>query len=119
MHRKRVLTLVSTIAFCGVSAMSFAETTPPASTAVTSAPTPVISTSEGTVSAVNTSVTAPWLKIKDAVGREWVIMIDTASSSIWRGGNQVTWTDIKVGDKAKVRHTEKEGKVFVKTVELE
>ena len=120
MKRTVSLTLVLVLAIYGVATMGYAETaaTSPASMAATSAPTPVISTSEGTVSSLDVNSATPWIKITDAAGKEWTIMIDPASSSVWRGGNKVSWADIKVGDHVKVRHTDKNGKAVVKTVEI-
>ena len=120
MNKNVFLILAAAIAMGGVVPMGYAETAPasPAPIAVTSAPTPVINTSEGTVSALDVQSAAPWIKIKDAVGKEWTIMINPASSSAWKGGSKAAWTDVKVGDKVKVRHTEKDDKAFAKTVEI-
>ena len=111
--------LALVLAVCGVVPMSYAETadTSPAPTAITSAPTPAISTSEGIVSALDVRCRAPWIKIRDAAGKERTITIDPASSSVWKGGGQAAWADIQVGSLVKVRHTEKDGKTIVKTIE--
>ena len=112
--------LVLVLTVCGVDTMVCAETadTAPAPTAVTSAPTPVISTSEGVVAAFDLQRAGPWIKIKDAAGKEWTIMIDPNSSSVWKGGSQTNWSDIQVGAPVKVRHTERDGKAVVKTLEI-
>ena len=120
MNRNILSALAMVLAVCGVAAVGYAETavTSPAPMAATSAPTPVISTSEGTVSSIDVNAASPWIKIKDAAGKEWTIMIDPASSSVWKGGNKATWVDIQVGNNVKVRHTEKDGKAVVKTIEI-
>ena len=114
-----VLALVLTI--CGLMPMAYADpavvATPVAAPAISSS-TPVIQSSEGTVSTLDITSSTPWLKIKDAAGKESTIMVDPASSTAWKGANKATWADVKVGDKVKVRHTEKDGKMTAKTVEI-
>ncbi len=120
MKRDVWLTLALVAVLCGVVPMGYAETeaADPAPTAVTSEPTPVINTSEGTVSSLDIRSQAPWIKAKDAAGKEWTVMIDPASSSVWKGGNKAAWVDIKAGDQVKIRHTERDGKAVAKTVEI-
>ena len=119
--KKITLALVLGLVACGLASSVYADAlvaAAPVAAPVVSAPTPEINSVEGTISSLDVTSAAPWLKIKDAAAKEWTIMIDPATSTVWKGGNKVTWADIKVNDKVKVRQTDKDGKAIAKTVEV-
>ena len=121
MKGNTLFVLVLVLVICGGVPSVYADNAvaPVSMTApAVSAPTPAISTSQGTVSALDVTSATPWLKIKDEAGKDSTIMIAPSSSTAWKGGNKATWTDVKVGDKVKVRHTEKDGKMIARTVEI-
>lgn len=118
--KNSVFALILTATLFGVAPMVYAEggTAAPAAVTTSSVPTPEITTLDGTVSGLDAVSSMPWIKVKDASGKEEIVMLDAASSTAWKGGVKVTWADVKVGEKVKVRYTAKDGKSTVKTVEI-
>lgn len=82
--------------------------------------TPVVQTTEGTVTALalDAQSVVSSINVKQADGKEAVIQIDK-TSTVWKAGQKAALADVKVNGKVKIRTTNKEGKETAKTVEIE
>jgi hypothetical protein len=120
---KKFLTAGMALALgCGLTSVVFAEgqvAPPMAAGAAASAPTPATTTAKGTITSLDVTSAAPWIKLKNETGQELTLMIDPAKSSVWKTGKKAAWTDLKAGDMLKVRYTMKESNMILKTAEIQ
>ena len=85
--------------------------------ALTSTPTPPITSTDGSVSALDLTGQTPRLTLTGTGGRSWTFHLDR-STTVWKGGQSLALNQLKVGERVRVRHRSKGGKKVVKSIEI-
>ncbi len=71
-----------------------------------------VQTVEGAISAVDLDAAAPWIKVQDVK-----VFLDHTSRG-YKAGQQIPLADLKAGNQVKADMVEKDGSMFLKTLEL-
>jgi len=115
--------LVAAVIF-GMAPVAFAAEAPAGTTPVAApakavtAPVPAVKSTEGPIKALDLQSATPNLTVTGADSKDVVIQIDKLLTTVWKGMQKLPLTDLKAGDKVKVRHTTKDGKEMAKTIEV-
>lgn len=121
--KKMTWLILAALVFGSVPA-AFAADTPTGSVPVAApakavtAPAPKVTSTEGSITAIDVQSAAPNLSVTGADGKAVAIQIDKLLTSVWKGTQKLTLAELKSGDKVKVRHTTKDGKEVAKTIEV-
>lgn len=83
-----------------------------------SAPTPQTMTAEGAVSSVDLTSIPPSVQLTTADGKTWSMVLDAKTTSVWKGNQIATPEAVKTGDHVKVRYMAKDGKHWVKSIQI-
>ena len=123
--KRRMSMCVVPIIICGfVSAAHAAEhagqAMEPKATATSSTltPTPQIASAQGSIATLDLTSPSPSVKLDAADGKSWTLALDPKTITVWKSGQLGKPEDLKVGDSVKVRYTEKEGKKWVKSIQV-
>lgn len=87
------------------------------SAALTSTPTPPVTSRDGSISALDLTAHPPHLTLTETDGRLWVLDLDR-STTVWQEGQSLTLNELQVGERVRVRHRSKGGKEVVKSIEI-
>lgn len=113
--KKRTIILVLMVLMAATSPFAYAvEKHTPTPVSSTSKSTPSVATQVGTIA----NIDAKSLKLSSADGSSSTITIDPAATSVWKMGKSLPISDLKVGEKVKVRRTTKNGKDVAKSIEV-
>ncbi len=114
--KKQTTILALVVLMLGIAQCAFAaeKTQMPIPVSSTSKATPSVAASVGTISDIN----AQSLKLSAVDGSSSTIAIDPVTTSVWKMGKMLPLSDLKSGDKVKVRHTTKNGKDVAKSIEV-
>ncbi|HNV87092.1 MAG TPA: hypothetical protein PKL97_09060 [Candidatus Omnitrophota bacterium] len=82
------------------------------------APVPAVKSTEGPIKALDIQSALPNLTLTGSDNKDVTIQIDKLLTTVWKGMQKLPLTDLKAGDKVKVRHTTKDGKEVAKTIEV-
>ena len=58
---------------------------------------------EGVISAMDLASADPWLRVKDANGREKTILMNRHTSEVWKDTYPAEWSELKEGRQVRVR----------------
>ena len=118
---RRDLGMLALIAMvCGAaSAVRAAESISAPSASTMPAATPQISTSEGAITAMDVTSTAPSVTIRGAAGQSWTLALDPTNVSVWRNGQMGSLDELAVGAQVKARHLERDGQQWVRSIEIQ
>lgn len=98
--------------------LSFAFEENATSANATSTPTPVIISTEGSISFLELDSQSPSMRLDSPDGHSWILEIDRATTTIWKKGRALSLRELKVGDRVKARHLTRKGKKIVKSIEV-
>ena len=84
----------------------------------TSIATPPITSTEGSITLLNLKSRKPHLTLTAADGSSWALEINRATTTVWKKGQNLTLSQLKIGDQIKVRHLTKKGKHVAKSIEV-
>lgn len=116
--RNNIALAVLAVAFFAMPAAYAEEMAEPAAPAPTSVPAPAVQSVDGSITSLDVLSTAPWIKLKDANGAESMIYLDAVSTTVWKANQAGKLTQLKEGDKVKVRTMKKDAKDFAKSIEI-
>ena len=83
-----------------------------------SAVIPSVEAAEGTISEIDVKSDTPWVKIKDAAGKEWTVNIDPKSSVAVRADKTIEWSELAAGQHVRIGMIQHEGTQIAKTIQL-
>lgn len=84
-----------------------------------SRPTPSIVSAEGRVVEANLKKKSPTLKIVEKEGSpSWTAALDWKWTAVWQKGQILKLTDLKKGQRVKLRYTEKRGRRSARSIEI-
>ena len=84
----------------------------------TSAPTPQILSVEGSVVSADLQSVAPTLKVSGPEGKTLTFLLDPKASTAWQNNQPIPLSQLKAGQRIKVRYASKEGKWWAKSIEV-
>ncbi len=113
---KRYLTALTVIVLVLCGMVSVAAAADYAGSTTTTTSTPQIVTAEGLLSGVDLPNNS--LKVTDSTGKIWNLAIDPKATTAWKGNQPLTLSQLKIGERVKVRCTSKEGKQICKSIEV-
>ena len=88
----------------------------PAGTTSTTAPK--TARAQGSIKSLNLTSQAPELKLTASDGKLWTFGLNPKTVVVWKNGQLSKPEELKTGDRVNVRYAEKEGKNWVRAIEI-
>ena len=98
------------------SAMTQSAAAPTSASAVV---TPKTSLAEGSIATLQLQATPPSLTLAGSEGKTWTLIIDPKSTTVWESGQMAKLEQLTVGQRARVRYAEQDGKSVITSVQIQ
>lgn len=111
-----VISLAGAVSFLNLSPLSAEAVNLSKSPGTSLTPAQEIRSIKGVITDIRPA--SSWLKVKAADGKERMLAVD-ANTTVWKANKPAAFSDLKAGSSVRVRHVQKNGGDFAKSIEIE
>ncbi|MBI3319392.1 MAG: hypothetical protein HYZ89_02235 [Candidatus Omnitrophica bacterium] len=91
---------------------------PAAPASATSTTAPKTARAQGSITSLTLTGQAPELKVRGSDGKTWTFALNPKTLVVWKNGQLSKPEELKNGDRVNVRYLEKDGKNWVRAIEI-